>query len=176
LTSTVVRTERWSTRWQSCSVQGALHSAPRPGAVDRLLRARRQRQYRDTWEPLESLTNCEEAIATFQRATGRTLARSAPRSPLAAHPAFPPPHSNVDSGLDTAPRRTLALRSSANSCSTDGRTTSGSAAPSPTSVRVLRSRTWGPTRCCSHRAAVPSRCGGCPGQRVWPMLWCPFTA
>ena len=35
------------------------------------------------WEPLANLTNCEEAIATFERATGRSLPRRAP-PPLAA--------------------------------------------------------------------------------------------
>ena len=45
----------------------------------------------DTWEPVENLTNCEEAIAAFERATGRSLPRPAPHPPLAAGPAPPPP-------------------------------------------------------------------------------------
>jgi hypothetical protein len=46
----------------------------------------------DTWEPLEHLTNCKEAIATFERATGRTLPRRALalslRAALAAGPTL----------------------------------------------------------------------------------------
>jgi hypothetical protein len=35
----------------------------------------------DTWEPLDNLTSCEEAISTFERATGRTLPRPTPAQP-----------------------------------------------------------------------------------------------
>jgi len=48
----------------------------------------------DTWEPLDNLTNCEEAIAAFESASGRTLPRPArpPGPPAAAGPApFPLP-------------------------------------------------------------------------------------
>ncbi len=43
----------------------------------------------DTWEPLDNLTNFEEAISTFERATGRTLPRPPPALPgrAAASPA-----------------------------------------------------------------------------------------
>jgi hypothetical protein len=56
----------------------------------------------DTWEPLENLTSCEEAIAAFERATGRTLLRPAPRQPLAAGPA-PPPLPPAGFTVDAAP-------------------------------------------------------------------------
>ena len=56
----------------------------------------------DTWEPLENLTNCEEAIAAFERATGRALPRPAPRPPLAAGPA-PPPLPPTGFTVDAAP-------------------------------------------------------------------------
>jgi hypothetical protein len=45
----------------------------------------------DTWEPLENLTNCEDTIAAFERASGRTLPQLAPRPPLAVGPPPPPP-------------------------------------------------------------------------------------
>jgi hypothetical protein len=64
----------------------------------------------DTWEPLDNLTNCEEAITAFERATGRTLPRPAPRLPLAAGTA---PSSYPLQGSLSTPhrRRTLARRS-----------------------------------------------------------------
>jgi hypothetical protein len=57
----------------------------------------------DTWEPLENLTNCEEA----ERATGRTLSRPAQRPPLATGPAPPllPPTGFI---VDTAPPSDLS--------------------------------------------------------------------
>jgi hypothetical protein len=46
----------------------------------------------DTWEPLERLTNCKEAIAAFQRETGRTLPRRiGPHRARRSPPALPPP-------------------------------------------------------------------------------------
>jgi hypothetical protein len=55
----------------------------------------------NTWEPLQNLTNCEDAITAFERATGRTLPRPASRPPLAAgtaspHPLLPPAGFTVD--------------------------------------------------------------------------------
>ena len=46
----------------------------------------------DTWEPLDNLTNCAEAIAAFERATGRVLPLPAPAAATAAPPPrpFPP--------------------------------------------------------------------------------------
>ena len=38
----------------------------------------------DTWEPLDSLTECAEAISAFKRATGRVLPRPAPKPPAVA--------------------------------------------------------------------------------------------
>jgi hypothetical protein len=60
----------------------------------------------DTWEPLERLANCEEAMAAFQRATGRTLPRPAPRRPLAAGPA---PSPLPSAGAAPPPRLGAAL-------------------------------------------------------------------
>jgi hypothetical protein len=45
----------------------------------------------DTWEPLDNLTNCAEAIAAFERATGRILPRPGPAPPAAPAAAAPPP-------------------------------------------------------------------------------------
>jgi hypothetical protein len=36
----------------------------------------------DTWEPLDNLTNCEDAISTFELATG---GRTLPRPPRTGH-------------------------------------------------------------------------------------------
>ena len=46
----------------------------------------------DTWEPLDSLKDCEAAVAVFERATGRISSRPAapPSAPAAAAP-FPIP-------------------------------------------------------------------------------------
>ena len=47
----------------------------------------------DTWEPLDNLTNCENAIAAFEQATGRSLPRPAPPPPTGtsvAPPQIPP--------------------------------------------------------------------------------------
>ena len=46
---------------------------------------------RDTWEPLDNLTNCEAAIAAFERASGRPLPRPAPPPPAVAAPLPIPP-------------------------------------------------------------------------------------
>ena len=43
----------------------------------------------DTWEPLDNLTNCEAAIAAFERATGRSLPRPAPPPPFAGAAGAP---------------------------------------------------------------------------------------
>jgi hypothetical protein len=78
-------------------IKDALQPAPRTGAMD----WPRGDASGDTWEPLEHLTNCEEAIAAYERATGRTQPRHAPRPPLAAGSAgsAPPPAGfTVDAG------------------------------------------------------------------------------
>ena len=49
----------------------------------------------DTWEPLESLTNCEAAIASFQQATGRSLPRPVPPLPPLATTSGAPPYSET---------------------------------------------------------------------------------
>ena len=54
----------------------------------------------DTWEPLENLTNCEEAIRDFERARGVVLPRVPPPPPSQAcggrAPPLPPPGYSVD--------------------------------------------------------------------------------
>ena len=55
----------------------------------------------DTWEPLDNLTNCEEAVAAFERATGRSLPRRAPPPPAAA--AAPSPIPPAGFTVDPAP-------------------------------------------------------------------------
>jgi hypothetical protein len=57
----------------------------------------------DTWEPLDNLTNCEEAIAAFEQATGRSLPRPAPPPPAAAAAAPPPPFPPAGFTVDAAP-------------------------------------------------------------------------
>ena len=54
----------------------------------------------DTREPLDNLTNCEEAVAAFGRATGRSPPRRAP-PPAAA--AAPPPIPPAGFTVDLAP-------------------------------------------------------------------------
>ena len=44
----------------------------------------------DTWEPLDNLTNCENAIAAFEQATGRSLPRPAPPPPTGTAVSPPP--------------------------------------------------------------------------------------
>jgi hypothetical protein len=56
----------------------------------------------DTWEPLENLTTCEDTIAAFERASGRTLPQLAPRPPLAVGPA-PSPLTPAGFTVDAAP-------------------------------------------------------------------------
>ena len=56
----------------------------------------------DTWEPLDNLTNCEDAIAAFERATGRSLPRPAPPPPAAAAGA-PQPIPPAGFTIDAAP-------------------------------------------------------------------------
>ena len=56
----------------------------------------------DTWEPLDNLTNCEEAIAAFEQATGRALPRPSPVPP--ALPGAPPaPIAPAGFSVDAAP-------------------------------------------------------------------------
>ena len=57
----------------------------------------------DTWEPLDNLTNCAEAIAAFERATGLVLPRPAPPPPAAAAAAPPPPIPPAGFTVDVAP-------------------------------------------------------------------------
>jgi hypothetical protein len=57
----------------------------------------------DTWEPLDNLTNCEEAIAAFEQATGRRLPRRPPPPPAAAPAAPPPPFPPAGFTVDAAP-------------------------------------------------------------------------
>ena len=63
----------------------------------------------DTWEPLDNLTNYEEAIVAFERATspGRSLLRRAPPPPpaiaAAPSPLLPPPGRRQDSLWNSQP-------------------------------------------------------------------------
>ena len=56
----------------------------------------------DTWEPLDNLTNCEEAISAFERATGRTLPRPPPAPPGGAA-VVPVPLAPVGFAVEAAP-------------------------------------------------------------------------
>ncbi len=56
----------------------------------------------DTWEPLDNLTNCEEAISAFELATGRTPPRPPPAPPGRAA-ASPAPLAPVGSAIEAAP-------------------------------------------------------------------------
>ena len=56
----------------------------------------------DTWEPLDNLTNCEEAIAAFEQTIGRTRPRPA-LAPPARPGAAPAPIAPAGFTVDTAP-------------------------------------------------------------------------
>ncbi len=57
----------------------------------------------DTWEPLDNLTNWEEAIAAFEKATGRSFPRPPPPPPAAAAAAPPPPIPPAGFTVDATP-------------------------------------------------------------------------
>ncbi len=63
----------------------------------------------NTWEQLDNLTNCEETISAFERATGSTLPRPPPalQGRAAASPA---PLAPVGFAVEEAPPGTLARR------------------------------------------------------------------
>jgi hypothetical protein len=66
----------------------------------------------DTLEPLESMTNCKEAIAAFERATGCTLPQPAQRLPLS-----PPNHNQLpQAGLQWHSRRCTPVDSWRGAC------------------------------------------------------------
>ena len=56
----------------------------------------------DTWEPLDNLTNCAEAIAAFEQATGRSLPRPA-LAPPALPGAAPAPIAPAGFSVDAVP-------------------------------------------------------------------------
>ena len=56
----------------------------------------------DTWEPLDNLTNCEDAVAAFEQATARSLPRPAPPLPAGTAVA-PPPIPPTDFTVEAAP-------------------------------------------------------------------------
>ena len=147
----------------------------------------------DTWEPLDNLTNCEDAIAAFEQATNRSLPRPAPPLPTGTAVAPPPiPPTRIGFTVEAAARRrrpaTWALRWWAGLGSTGGLTMAGSTAPSLASARAAPSRTlWPKTgrrrRCASSRCTarrtrsstppVPlTASAGCfsrrSRRRVWP--------
>ena len=120
----------------AAQVQDALCLAARTGALDRLGRAG------DTREPLDNLTNCEDAIAAFQQATGRSLpARRGHRRP--APPSIPPTGFAVKEAPLCA--ALLVARRWQRSTTVLRRCCAGSAAPSPASVRAAPYRTRWPT-------------------------------
>ena len=56
----------------------------------------------DTWEPLDNLTNCEDAIAAFEQANGRSLPRPAPPPPNGTA-VTPPPIEPTGFTVEAAP-------------------------------------------------------------------------
>jgi hypothetical protein len=110
----------------------------------------------DTWKPLENLdlTNYEEAIAAFERATDRTFPRPAQRPPLAATtgpapPAFPrQPGGRVHAPpSDFSASFVTASADSCSSSSTRGRTMAGSAVASPCRAASTRDAGRDPRLC-----------------------------
>ena len=57
----------------------------------------------ESWEPLENLTNCEEAIAAFERSRGVKLPRRPPAPPSAVVGGVPPPLPPTGYTVDPAP-------------------------------------------------------------------------
>lgn len=57
----------------------------------------------ESWEPLENLTNCEEAIAAFERSRGVKLPRRPPAPPSAVVEGVPPPLPPTGYTVDPAP-------------------------------------------------------------------------
>ena len=77
----------------------------------------------DTWEPLDKLTNCEDAIAAFEQANGRSLPR--PRRHRRPAPPSRPHRSRRPASRSRRHRpATWALRWWAGLCSTGGPTDS----------------------------------------------------
>ena len=60
----------------------------------------------DTWEPLDNLTSCEEAVTAFEQALGRPLPRPAPLPPAVAAP-LPTPLAGFT--IDAAPPGNLRV-------------------------------------------------------------------
>ena len=86
-------------------VQELLKFKSRYGRPDLLVRWAGRNASGHTWEPLDSLTDCAEAVSAFKRATqtGRVLPRPTPPPPAAAAapqprpPPIPPAGFTVDS-------------------------------------------------------------------------------
>jgi hypothetical protein len=62
----------------------------------------------DTWEPLDNLTNCAQAIAAFEQAIGRSLPRPALAPPVLPG-AAPPPIAPSGFTVDAAPPGDLGI-------------------------------------------------------------------
>jgi hypothetical protein len=120
----------------------------------------------ESWEPLENLTNCEEAIAAFERSRGVKLPRRPPAPPSAVVGGVPP-RCPLPATPWTLRLVTWVARWSAGASSTGGARTAGSWArllasrrrpPSPTSLRIIgarpRSRAL-PTRCLTRPLTAP---------------------
>ena len=125
----------------AASLQFRLH-ARRPQV---LVRWAGQDASGESWEPLENLTNCEEAIAAFERSRGVKLPRRPPDPPSAVVVGVPSPFPPTGNTVDP----TWAARWSAGASSTGGARTAGSWArwlasrrrpPSPTSLRIIGAR------------------------------------
>ena len=110
---------------------------------------------RDTWEPLDNLTNCEAAIAALERASAlrAALCHAPPRRRRLSPPPCLSPRQALPLMLR---RRVISARSSwGGRCSTGGRPTGGSAVQSPASASAEPSRTWSPTHGRRLRCAAP---------------------
>ena len=132
----------------------------------------------DTCEPLDNLTNCEDAIAASEQAV-------APSPPCAATAnAHRHSRSATDDPADRLHGRGGAARRPGRS--TGGPKMTGSAALSLASTRTAPSCKWWPTpgrrrRCAARRTRFstppPSAPAGCfsrrPQQRVWTWLYDP---
>ena len=89
--SRLARTACPSTRCRSCSCSRVVRWTGLDAAGD-------------TWEPLDNLTNCDDAIAAFEQVTGCSLPRPPPPSPpLPGNAVAPPPIPPTGFMVEAAP-------------------------------------------------------------------------
>jgi hypothetical protein len=115
----------------------------------------------ETWELLDNLTNCKEAIAAFKQVNGRSLPRPAPplettgRRRHRPAPALFPCRLHSRRSAARGPRRAARGADAAFKCFTGGPTTAGSVAQWPVPVRGGPSRmrwlTTGSRPCAARR-------------------------